>query len=189
MLKPKVLDYIVLMPNVLPDAVCDQIVVEYAEAPVWRSAVVGSGQVVDTSIRNVDICPISTDVVIQANPETRRALDNFIFAAVGGALRHYRDQFPECQVSKDSGYDLLRYREGGLYTKHTDLFEHNAREVSCSLALNNGFSGGEFSFFDGEHEVLVPKGAALLFPSNFMYPHEIKRVASGVRYSLITWFI
>jgi hypothetical protein len=27
-----------------------------------------------------------------------------------------------------------------------------------------------------------------MFPSNFMYPHAIKPVLSGTRYSIITWF-
>ncbi len=26
------------------------------------------------------------------------------------------------------------------------------------------------------------------FPSNFMYPHGIRPVTQGVRYSIVTWF-
>jgi predicted 2-oxoglutarate/Fe(II)-dependent dioxygenase YbiX len=61
--------------------------------------------------------------------------------------------------------------------------------VSCSFALNDNYEGGEFSFFDGQIKIKLPKGAALLFPSNFMYPHQILPVTNGTRYSIITWFI
>jgi predicted 2-oxoglutarate/Fe(II)-dependent dioxygenase YbiX len=55
--------------------------------------------------------------------------------------------------------------------------------------LNDNFEGGEFSFFDEDLRYKIPKGAALMFPSNFMYPHQIMPVTKGVRYSIITWFI
>ena len=35
----------------------------------------------------------------------------------------------------------------------------------------------------------LDKGDAIMFPSNFMYPHEIMPVTKGTRYSAITWFI
>ena len=33
------------------------------------------------------------------------------------------------------------------------------------------------------------KGSAIIFPSNFMYPHEIMPVKSGTRFSIITWVV
>jgi predicted 2-oxoglutarate/Fe(II)-dependent dioxygenase YbiX len=35
----------------------------------------------------------------------------------------------------------------------------------------------------------LKKGSVLMFPSNFMYPHEILEVTKGTRYSIITWFL
>ena len=37
--------------------------------------------------------------------------------------------------------------------------------------------------------IKLKKGDAIMFPSNFMYPHEIMPVTQGTRYSIITWFI
>ena len=61
--------------------------------------------------------------------------------------------------------------------------------MSCSFALNDDYEGGEWGFFDREIIVKAPKGSAVMFPSNFMYPHEIMPVTQGVRYSIITWFV
>ena len=33
------------------------------------------------------------------------------------------------------------------------------------------------------------KGSAVVFPSNFMFPHEVEKVTSGVRYSIMTWIL
>ena len=37
--------------------------------------------------------------------------------------------------------------------------------------------------------IKLKKADAIMFPSNFMYPHEIMPVTQGTRYSIITWFI
>ena len=31
------------------------------------------------------------------------------------------------------------------------------------------------------------KGDVLIFPSNFLFPHEVKPVKKGTRYSAISW--
>ena len=33
------------------------------------------------------------------------------------------------------------------------------------------------------------KGSAVVFPSNFMFPHEVQKVTSGNRYSIMTWIL
>lgn len=53
-------------------------------------------------------------------------------------------------------------------------------------ALNDDYEGGELFMF-GEHHVHLPAGAVVVFPSNFMFPHEVKPVKSGIRYSYVSW--
>ena len=69
-----------------------------------------------------------------------------------------------------------------------DNFLGFQRAVSCSIALNDGFEGGEFAFFNGEVSYKQAKGSMLLFPSSFQYPHQVNPVTSGTRYSIVTWF-
>lgn len=63
------------------------------------------------------------------------------------------------------------------------------RVLSMSIGLNDDYEGGEFKFWDDGEPFRLPAGCALMFPPNFMYPHQVLPVASGVRYSMITWFL
>ena len=49
--------------------------------------------------------------------------------------------------------------------------------------------GGEFSFFNNTLVYSLKKGSAIMFPSNFLYPHSVLPVINGTRYSIVTWFI
>jgi len=180
-------DYIITLENVLTPNLCDAILEEYANSDEWEQTVIASG--VDTNIRSATTIQMSQDFVIARNAETRRKLDAYIFASVGDAIRRYNENFSYSRIEEDSGYELLRYETGQFYIQHVDSFKGGYRSVSCSLALNDDYEGGEFGFFDRELIIKAPKGGAVLFPSNFMYPHEIIPVTKGTRYSIITWFI
>jgi predicted 2-oxoglutarate/Fe(II)-dependent dioxygenase YbiX len=53
-------------------------------------------------------------------------------------------------------------------------------------SLNNDYTGGEFVMWEDEI-VELPAGAIAIFPSNFLYPHEVRPVKTGVRYSYVSW--
>jgi len=53
-------------------------------------------------------------------------------------------------------------------------------------SLNDNYEGGEFMMF-GDMEIKLKPGSLILFPSNFMYPHEVMPIKSGVRYSFVSW--
>jgi len=181
-------DYIITLDNVLTPNLCDAILDEYAATDEWEQTVVGGGEA-RLDIRSAQTIQMSQDYVLQKNYDVRKKLDAYVFASVGDAIRRYNEKFVHCRIEEDSGYELLRYETGQFYTQHTDSFKARPRAVSCSLNLNDDYEGGEFAFFDREIVIKAPKGSAILFPSNFMYPHEIMPVTSGTRYSIITWFI
>jgi len=180
-------DYIVTLDSILPYSLCDAIIAEYALTAEWIPTAVKSG--VDMSIRSAQVIEMSQDYVLQKNYDVRKKLDANVFASVGDAIRRYNEKFVHCHIEEDSGYELLRYETGQFYTQHTDSFKARPRAVSCSLNLNDDYEGGEFAFLDREIVIKAPKGSAILFPSNFMYPHEIMPVTNGTRYSIITWFV
>lgn len=181
-------DYIVVFDDVMTHALCDAILNEFNNEEEWVKTVVGHG-VVNDKIRTAETVVISYPEVIEKNKKVRQKLDNYIFASAGLVIKKYNEKFPRCKIEEDSGYELLRYKEGQFYTQHTDSFKARPRAVSCSFALNDDYEGGEWGFFDREMVIKAPKGSAVLFPSNFMYPHEIMSVTKGTRYSIITWFI
>ena len=88
---------------------------------------------------------------------------------------------------------LLKYETGGFYNWHTDHSGDVPRTISCILFLNDDYEGGELMFQDpqGENEITIkPKSARLvIWPSNFMFPHTVKPVTAGLRYSIVAWAI
>ena len=90
-------------------------------------------------------------------------------------------------------FRLNKYSEGGFMSKHVDNIHHSHGQVygypqvSALLFLSDDYEGGEFVVAG---EVYNPKkGSAIIFPSNFMYPHEVKPVTKGTRWSAITWLM
>ena len=181
-------NYIYVVKNALNFEACDAVLNEFVNSDEWVDTVVGAGEL-KKDIRNCQTIVISYPHVIQQNKEIRHKLDNEIFDGASKCIKEYNTKFPHCKIEEDSGYELLKYPEGCFYKEHTDSFKARPRAVSCSFILNNDFEGGEFAFFNKELKYKLEKGDALMFPSNFMYPHEIMPVTKGTRYSIITWFI
>jgi predicted 2-oxoglutarate/Fe(II)-dependent dioxygenase YbiX len=181
-------DYIRVFENIVPNELCDAILREFSDEEEWQQTVVANGKV-HSDIRSAETVVISYPHVIEKNVGVRKKLDLEIFNSASTAITKYNEKFPLARIQEDSGYEMLRYKEGQFYTEHTDSFKDRPRAVSCSFALNDEYEGGEWAFFNREKIIKVPKGAAVLFPSNFMYPHEIMPVTKGTRYSIVTWFI
>jgi predicted 2-oxoglutarate/Fe(II)-dependent dioxygenase YbiX len=180
-------DYIVVMNNIMPLPVADAVLFEYKNCDDWILAITGSGK--SDAERQCSTIGISFDNIIKKNQEARQKIDNMLFSMAGQAIKEYTQHFNLAKIEQDSGYELLRYKENQFYTQHTDSFRERPRAVSCSFMLNDDYEGGEFAFFDRELVYKLKKGSCIMFPSNFMYPHEIMPVTSGTRYSIVTWFV
>jgi len=92
---------------------------------------------------------------------------------------------------------LTRYSKGQFDSCHRDsLGDHQNSEImpiklSMSIILNDEFEGGGFEFV-GRNQERQPnfdnkRGSICVFPS-FML-HEVKPIVSGIRYSLVVWFV
>lgn len=181
--------YIVVYENLLSPDFCDEVIHEFQDDNEWNSALVGAQASVDRNIRNADVISLSSRAVKQKNAKSRAKIEETLYGACATALRKYQAAFPFCRIVEGMGFELLRYDAGGYYRVHTDSFKKVPRALACSFALNDDFSGGEWGFFCGEKTVKPGKGSAVLFPSNFLFPHEIKEVTQGTRYSIVTWMI
>jgi predicted 2-oxoglutarate/Fe(II)-dependent dioxygenase YbiX len=182
-------NYIILLENAVPEDLCDSILKEYKKEHWYDTLVGDGGGVVDKNIRSARTINMSLPEEIAKNEKIRLELDKRMFECANRVIEHYKSKFPDSVIVEDSGYQLLKYEKGEFYKQHTDHFKTHPRTVSCSFALNDNYEGGEFAFFDRKKVVKMKKGSAILFPSNFMYPHEIIPVTKGTRYSIITWFV
>jgi predicted 2-oxoglutarate/Fe(II)-dependent dioxygenase YbiX len=77
--------------------------------------------------------------------------------------------------------------------KHVDhihsMFDGNMKGIpilSIVGMLNDDYEGGEFVMFD-DKIIELKQGDILMFPSVFLYPHEVKPVTKGVRDSFVSW--
>ena len=85
-------------------------------------------------------------------------------------------------------------KTGDFYTWHTDSSADpypagDIRKISCSVQLSDpdDYEGGHFHISGLRYE--TKKGSAIIFPSNFMFPHEVNRIEKGTRYSIVTWLM
>jgi len=182
-------DYIITVDNLLTDKLCDTVIKEFAPEEYVAAGIGERPGIISVNVRNTSGINTSLPLIIQKNPSIRGQLDKYIYFSAMEAIRQYAEKFPFCEIQQDSGYELLKYEVGQFYTQHTDSFKGRPSSVACSFALNDDYEGGEWAFFNREIVIKLPKGSAVLFPSNFMYPHEIIPVTKGTRYSMITWFI
>lgn len=93
--------------------------------------------------------------------------------------------------------ELMRYREGGYYIKHADSQNMDManrtwskvidRDLSLLLYLNDGYEGGELSFYKLNYQIRPRAGAAVLFPSDHRFLHQAETVKKGVRYAIVSW--
>jgi hypothetical protein len=181
-------EFIVVLDDIVPIDLCDKILLEYSNSDDWTKTAVGKGEYVP-EIRSCETITLSTNNIINKNFDVRKEIDDSLFRCANNCLKQYLEKFPNLSAETDTGYELLRYQKGQKYTQHTDSFINQQRSITCSLLLNEDYEGGEFGFFDREILIKGGKGSAIMFPSNFMYPHEILEVISGTRYSIITWYV
>jgi predicted 2-oxoglutarate/Fe(II)-dependent dioxygenase YbiX len=178
--------FIQIEPNILSIDICDALLAEYSASQEWVSAKTVGG--LDLQTRNCDTIKMSMPDSIGINQEKRLELDNKILKSLSWAAKSYFWKFPRSICNQDTGYELLRYKEGGFFKEHVDYSPNtNQRQLSFSFALNDDYEGGEFQFFGNSQLYRVPKGSCIIFPSNFVFPHQIMPITSGTRYSIVTW--
>ena len=142
-----------------------------------------SGQMKDSSERVVmDDMWIKDDGVI--------AVINKFF---GKVIKKYSETFNRFSCQRHSGFRINRYSVGGFMSEHTDNIHHSHGQeygfpqVSALLFLNDDYKGGELIVAGNKYETKT--GSGIIFPSNFMFPHEVKKITDGERWSIVTWLM
>jgi len=129
---------------------------------------------------------------INKNYKTKRGeifnFDQKLYIIVGNILALYQKNFPELNMTGDEGYQLLRYCVGDFYKKHIDNDSGSKpRTLSMVIMCNSDFKGGDLKFM-GNHVIDLGVGDAIIFPSNFMFPHEVTPITEGLRYTISSFF-
>ena len=187
--KSSIVDYIKVYDNIFTPEECKTILDEYKNSDDWKFTKVGSEGMEDNDYRNCESIDISYRDIIEKNQSVRKNIDEIIHKKSIGVAQKYITEFPLCCLKSDSGYNLLRYNTGGFYKEHTDSYLEEPRTLAMSINLNDDYEGGSMAFFNEEVTIRGGLGSIIMFPANFMYPHQIMEVTKGTRYAIVTWLI
>ena len=75
--------------------------------------------------------------------------------------------------------------------EHIDNIHHSHGQkqgyphLTSLIFLNDDYEGDLITW----EAIDKYKVQLVVFPSNFMFPHEVEKVTSGVRYSIMTWIM
>ena len=119
-----------------------------------------------------------------------------IMKEIWNTLQKYHKEFNFKWYRSWNGYSEIRfnrYRTDTQMALHCDhihsMFDGQRKGIptlSILGSLNNDYEGGELVFWD-DTIVELKAGEIMIFPSNFLYPHEVKLVTEGTRYSFVSW--
>ncbi|MEI6586649.1 MAG: 2OG-Fe(II) oxygenase [Sediminibacterium sp.] len=102
------------------------------------------------------------------------------------AVDDYCQKFNIMELRYWEAFNYIRYRPGQHFMEHHDHgFSYNCT-VSLVSYFNDDYEGGGL-YFRLQGITYQPKaGDTVIFPSNYMYPHQALPVISGTKYSLVT---
>lgn len=150
--------------------------IEQAENGQWRDGFVGNQAKVDSAVRITDIHDID-----QKSEIHQELLEVFL-----ACLEKYIQKYT-LSIKKAEHLRVARYPVEGYYKPHADA-ENGSRQLSGVLFLNEDFQGGELNFIYQDLEIKPKAGDLLLFPSNFIFRHECKKITEGNKFLALTWF-
>jgi Rps23 Pro-64 3,4-dihydroxylase Tpa1-like proline 4-hydroxylase len=153
-------------------------VFEWSKNIEWRTARLGMGQMSE-DLKKVRDCSVKSlfEYSDKINEVVSKYLDDY-------AAEH---EIKDLELQQ---YKLVRYTEGQHFAEHSDRGDLvPSRRVSMVIYLNDDYSGGELSFTKFGATIKPQANSLMLFPSTEEYSHAALPVISGVKYSLIGFWI
>ena len=178
-------EYILDIKKIISPKFCNKII-QYFDNEFEEALTVASDK------PNKDIRNCQTRSIFKTKTCGELLCLNAIKEKIFQCVDFYKQQH-KINIDQISQLDLLKYETNTYkagYSFHQDFGSKcNERHLSISICLNNEFQGGEFVFDLPSGNYTVPQniGDAVVFPSNFMFPHQVNKVTKGTRYALIGW--
>ena len=184
-------NYILQLDNWIPKNILEKTIIEFDKQENWSKHKWTSSFSYDSKSVHGNR---ELDVIHNNNFTYSKQIHEFIWKAIEKYV--VVDKIGGESFSGWKGFSQIRfnrYSEGQSMAKHNDhihsIFDGQIKGIpvlSIVGVLNDDYQGGEFIMFD-DHEIKFKAGDVLLFPSIFLYPHLVKPVTKGTRYSLVSW--
>lgn len=108
------------------------------------------------------------------------------------ATDHYlKVAYPFAELSikaREYNQYLTKYGPNGGLPLHHDQESVSSRTLSSVLYLNDNYEGGELWFPELNISLKPEAGSVVMFPSTFLYMHEVRPMISGYRYAMPHWY-
>ena len=184
-------DYILHLNNWIPKNILDKSLEELSDNKTWEKHTYSNTKTFEDVSKNgdkeLDICYGSNLTYFkELHQLIWKALEKYIvIEKLGGESFNGWNGFSEVRFN--------RYNKDQIMSKHCDhiltLFTGKNRGIpilSIVGVLNDDYEGGEFIMFD-DYEIKFKAGDLIIFPSLFLYPHLVKPIKKGTRYSFVSW--
>jgi hypothetical protein len=179
---------IVIFENVFPDSM--EYLKKIEESSPWVSAGVlvtnqeGNKVTTDYTHRDTDIIGLPDHDTRQDNPlaDFSKAFHQNMKPFLDQYIREYG-----AVIENFENPQLLRYGKEQKFNHHVDDHPKITRRVSMTYYLNDDYEGGDVEFKRQGLRFKAKKNDLLIFPSNFMYHHQVHPVTDGLRYVVVQW--
>jgi hypothetical protein len=159
----------------------------------WKRSITGDGgdygiqESEHRSSLEAPLSPLLQDEVVE---DIKEISDSYkkIFLSIDQCIWDYRNSYDLFLRGAD-GMQLLKYENSAQYHAHHDHSSENQRVLSLVACFGEEFEGGELEFPYFNKTIKLEKNSLVLFPSNFPYTHIAHPVTSGIKYSMVMWFI
>ena len=186
-------NYIKVYDDVLPATVVGSMIRWFNTCKFNPGLIGGSRQnpqgKLDEKIRNVQTKPL----VNLGESLTEAHWCNVLNNIFSKAMEQYKmdTRIADMGAARITTIEALKYEVGGHYDFHVDHFAAQPRTMSMILLCNNDYEGGELGFANPDltDELIVPvrPNRLIVWPSNFLFPHGVKPITKGIRYSVVGW--
>ena len=167
------------------------ILVRYANTLAFDKARVGVKGVINEDTRRVGLHHLN----VLSKSLTENHWANYLNYKITHLMNYYLQEtklkiyYPK--IEHVNQLDVLKYEKSYHYDFHVDEITSPKRVLSAIIFLNNDYTGGSLVFkntFDEEQfEVNPIPGSIVIWPSNILFPHAVKPVEKGVRFSIVAW--
>jgi len=185
--KKNLKDYVYVQKKFIPETVCKQSIKEiedisFQEHKFYDSETKTYKTRAGSHELHMSWDNISTTQVIMEN--------------LHNAISNYQSYVNLPWFKNWNGYSPIRInkyeekKEMAMHCDHIrDMFDGERKGIPIVTILgilNDNYKGGNFILFD-DYDINLKEGDVLIFPSVFMYPHKVKPVTEGIRYSFVSW--
>ena len=169
-------DYIYYYPKVLDSNICNNLINYFDKNAKWTKSTFSTAYVNlwTSKVSMMEYWIGYKDLYYQ---DLKKAFE--------GSVNDYISVHQKIKVQAYTDFRINCYGQGGFMKEHIDNihYSHGQKQgyphLTSLIFLNDDYDGGEFYLCGEPLEKKV--GSAVVFPSNFMYPHEVKKVTNGKR--------